>query len=148
MNQIESDILEWIKKVSENHEELGGLSICPYALRSIFKIIECKAEEIEPIEGYDVVIFAVEDNLTLIDIEKWVDFYNQKHPEWKFFKDCKHYDSYINEIQTNNGKYNLILAQPKQKLRKIREKLAKTDYYSYWNEEYLKEILQDDIDLV
>ncbi|NBV27979.1 hypothetical protein EBS02_03020 [bacterium] len=36
----------------------------------------------------------------------------------------------------------------KQKLRKFREKLAKTDYYDLWDENYLKEILQDDIDLM
>jgi hypothetical protein len=39
---------------------------------------------------------------------------------------------------------NIILAQPKEKLRKFREKLAKTSYYDLWDEEYLKEILADD----
>ena len=75
-------------------------------------------------------------------------FYNKKYESWKFFEDCATYDTYINGIKTNNGKYNLILAQPNEKLRKFREKLAKTEYYSLWDTEYLKEILEDDYDLI
>ena len=41
-------------------------------------------------------------------------------------------------------KYNLILCQSKRKLNKIRKKLMETDYYTYWTEDYLKEILGDD----
>ena len=58
------------------------------------------------------------------------------------------YDTFIHGVQTNNGKYNLILAQPTQKLRKFRESLAKTEYYDLWDDDYLKEILGDDYDIV
>ena len=81
-------------------------------------------------------------------IEFWVNFYNSKYPHWKFFEDCGSYDTYINGIQTNNGKYNLILGQPTDKLRKFRENLAKTSYYDLWDTEYLKEILGNDYDII
>lgn len=35
----------------------------------------------------------------------------------------------------------LILCQPKAKLEAARAKLKNTKYYSYWEKEYLKEIL-------
>ena len=99
-------------------------------------------------DAYDVLIFVVENELTLDEINKWVNHYNKTHKNWKFFEDCGSYDTFINGIQTNNGKYNLILAQPREKLRKFREMLAKTSYYDLWNREYLEEILGDDLDII
>jgi hypothetical protein len=141
-------ILEWIRKVSEIREELNGFAICPFAAKSKFKIIECPVEEIQPIEGYQVIIFIVEDYLDIDAINFWVDYYNSNYKNWKFFEDCGSYNTFINGIQTNNGIYNLILAQPTDKLRKFRESLAKTSYYDLWDKEYLEEILEDDYDLI
>jgi hypothetical protein len=141
-------ILNWIQEVSKMRPELGGFAVCPYAKSASYEIIDIDAKEIRPVDGYDVIIFVVEDDLCLEEIQKWVEFYNFKYPLWRFFEDCGSYDTYINGIQTNNGKYNLILAQPIDKLRKFREKLAKTNYYSYWDDEYLKEILEEDYKLI
>jgi len=141
-------ILNWIREVSKIRPELNGFAICPFAAKSKFKIIECPAEEIYPIEGYQVIIYIVEDYLDLSTIQFWVDFHNKKHEKWKFFEDCGSYDTYIKGIKTNNGKYNLILGQPTDKLRKFRENLAKTSYYDMWDDEYLKEILEDDYDII
>ena len=35
-----------------------------------------------------------------------------------------------------------------RKLKKFRKTLAKTSYYDMWDDEYLKEILEDDYDMV
>lgn len=142
------DILQWIQRVSELRPELGGFSICPFAKQSKYDIIECKASEIMPIEGYEVLIYVVENEFNLERVQEWVQIYNKRYPKWKFFEDCASYDTYISGIQSNNGKYNLILAQPKEKLRKFREILAKTNYYNYWSNDYLKEILEEDINLL
>ena len=139
-------ILQWIHKISEIRPELGGFAVCPYAKSASYEIIDTHVREIRPFGSYDVIIFVVEDDLGLDVIQKWVKFYNDTYPSWKFFEDCASYDTFIRGIQTNNGKYNLILAQPTEKLRFFREKLAKTDYYSYWDDEYLREILEDDYD--
>lgn len=141
-------ILEWIKKVSQIREELNGFAICPFAANSKFKIIECSVEDIKPIEGYQVIIFVVEDYFDLDTVQFWVEYYNSKYSRWKFFEDCGAYDTYINGVRTNNGKYNLILAQPTSELRKFRESLAKTSYYDMWDNDYLKEILEDDYDII
>lgn len=141
-------ILNWIREVSKVREELNGFAICPFAAKSKFKIVECSAEEIVPIDGYQVIIFIVEDYFDLSTVQFWVNYYNSKYEKWKFFEDCGSYNTYINGIQTNNGKYNLILAQPTEKLRKFRENLAKTSYYEMWNDEYLQEILEDDYDII
>ena len=141
-------ILNWIKEVSKLRPELNGFAVCPFASNSKFKIIECPAEEVYPIDGYQVIIFIVEDYFNLDAVQFWVDHHNSKHPKWKFFEDCGNYKTYIKGIQTNNGKYNLILAQPKEKLQDFRKKLARTSYYDMWNDEYLKEILEDDYSLV
>jgi hypothetical protein len=148
MSSVRSDIIQWIKSVSECRPELGGFSICPYASKSKFEIIECKAKDIKPIDGYDVIIFVVEDHFSLDEVQKWVEHHNKKWENWLFFEDCKDYDTFISEIKTNNSKYNLILGQPREKLRKFREKLAKTDYYNHWDKEYLEEILGEDINLL
>jgi len=42
----------------------------------------------------------------------------------------------------------MILGQPTDKLRKFRENLAKTSYYDLWDTEYLKEILENDYDII
>lgn len=148
MNKKESHIFNWIKDVSKVRPELNGFAVCPFASQSKYKVIECNAEDITLIDGYDVLIYIIEDHFDLDAVQSWVNYYNSKHKGWKFFEDCGTYDTFINGIQTNNGKYNLILSQPTEKLSKFREHLAKTSYYDLWDDEYLKEILEDDYDII
>lgn len=133
-------IQNWIKEVSQVRPELGGFSICPFAKNSIYKIVECPIDEVIPFDGYDVVIYII-DKDSLEEINHYVKQLNQTYKEWLFFEDCASYDTFINGVQTNNKKYNLILGQPKDKLMKFREVLKKTEYYSYWSKEYYDEIL-------
>lgn len=147
-NHTKAKVIEhlenWIQYVSQAQESLGGFSICPFAKRAVYKIIFCDIDEITPEENYDVILYVIkEDNLEIIN--NWVEKYNKKYPDWLFFEDCATYDTYIQDIKTNNGKYNLILGQPKDKLRKFRDILKKTDYYSYWSKEYYNEIMNSDL---
>lgn len=137
------DVEEWIQKVSQSRPELRGFSICPFAKTGKYKIVECNEKDIEVEEGYDVIIYIIQET-ELNKINEWVEIYNKKFDEWLFFEDCATYDTFIGGVQTNNGKHNLILAQPKEKLRKFREILKKTDYYSFWSKEYYEEIMIDD----
>ncbi len=148
MNEKEAHIRNWILEVSKIRPELGNFAICPFASTSKFTIIECNIDDIEPIDGYDVVIFIVEDHLSLNDINQWVEIYNRIYKNWMFFEDCGSYDTYISGVKTNNGRYNLVLAQPTEKLKKFRKKLAVTGYYDQWDDEYLKEILDKDYEIV
>ena len=71
-----------------------------------------------------------------------------RYEDYKFIADHGKTNTFINKIQSNNGKYNLVLVQPRKDLTEARIKLAKTSYYDYWDENYLKEVLEDDYDLI
>lgn len=148
MTEKETYIHEWIREVSKQRPELNGLSVCPYASNSNTLIVENPIDDIVPESGYDVIVFIVEDFWRSDQISKWVQFYNEKFPYYKFFEDLSSRPTFINGVQTNNQKFNLILCQSKKKLSSIRKKLAETEYYSYWTEDYLKEIVGDDPELV
>lgn len=148
MSDKEQHILHWIKEVSKIRPELNGFAICLFAAKSKYKIIECSVKNLFIDDEYEVLIFIVEDELSLDDINKWVGHYNSLFPTWKFFEDCGSYDTFINGVQTNNGLYNLILGQPYKKLRRFREQLSKTGYYDLWNEDYLNEILENDLNII
>jgi hypothetical protein len=141
-------IKEWIRKISKKRPELGNFSICPFASRSKTYIKECSISDIVPVSGYDVAIFILEYDLTLDTISKYIEKYNNLYPQYKFFDDTYQKNTFINGAQTNNGKYNLILSQPIEKLAKFRRKLLETNYYKYWDDDYLKEILQEDYHLL
>lgn len=148
MSKVNEQITKWIEDISMLKEELGGFSVCPFAKQAKYKIVECNINDIIPIDGYDVIIFVVERNLTSEILKNWSKIYNEEYPEWKFFEDSADIDTYIAKIRTNNGKYNLIIAQPREKLRKYREILSKTNYYDYWSREYLEEVLEEDVKIV
>jgi len=148
MTEKEAHIYKWIAEISKIRPELSNFAICPFASQAKITIIETTINDIEPISGFDVVIFVVEDKLTLKEITQWVDIYNRVYPKQQFFEDCKSYDTYLQGIQTNNARYNLVLCQSREKLRKYRNQLANTEYYSNWEESFLQEILGNDYDLI
>jgi hypothetical protein len=144
----EAHIREWIRKLAVLRPELGGFAVCPYASGASFTIIECLVNDIKPIDGFDIVIFVIERELEVIDVEDWCESLNTIYPEWVFLEDAAEKPSYIGKIQTNNGFYNLILMQNREKLRKAREKLGNTPYYDYWSDAFLREVLADDYELI
>lgn len=148
MNEIEAHIREWIEKVSKVRPELGGFSVCPYASTAKIQIVETLAEDIMPISGCDVVFYVIEDYFDLQSVQFWVDYYNRVYDEYIFLEDHATTNSYINGIQTNNGKFNLILMQDRGKLRKHRQILRNLGYYAHWNDEMMREILGDDYEIV
>lgn len=149
MNKIENDLKEWISLITQENPDLGGFSICPFAKHNTYKIIQTSIHDIHPLkEEYGVVIFVVEDDLDLFFARKKIEDLNQTYPEYMFFDDFRDEPSYIGKIRTNNGKYNLILYQNTAFLTKMRQILAKTKYYDHWDDEYLKEILGSQYEMV
>ena len=148
MTERESYVHEWIEQLSVQHKELGGFAICPYASGSDTLIKDIGIDDIVPEPGYDVIIFIVEDFWKPAKVRKWVKRYNEEYPLYWFMEDLSCENTYINGIKTNNSKLNIILCQSKRKIAQMRKKLAKTDYYNYWNEDYLNEVLGDDVKLI
>ena len=137
-------ILHWIRQISKIRPELGNFSICPYATGANFSVQEQKLCEIVPNSDFDVIINIVEDEIDANSLYESVDDYNRKYPNYKFIADHGKTKTYIQGIQTSNGKYNLVLCQPRKDLTEARKKLAKTNYYEYWDKNYLEEVLEDD----
>lgn len=148
-NKIEEELEEWICEIQRSNPDLGGFSICPFAKHNTYKIVKTSIHNIKPLsEEYGVVIFVVEDDLDLDFARLKIKILNQRHPKYEFLSDFRDEPSFIGKIPTNNKKYNLILYQDRQFLRKLRQTLAKTDYYDYWDDSYLQEILKDDYEMV
>ena len=154
---MEKDLEEWVTRVSEPKEELGGFSICPFAKKgfkdgkvlhfelpqnlSLSEIVEHIEQKANSNLEYEVIAFFDThnqlSNSACIDI---IDLLNSKKTSIIYLKDHPDDPGYIQKIYTGNGKHPCILAQPKDKLFRARESLKKTDYYDYWSEEYKKEI--------
>ena len=141
-------IIKWIQELSKNQPELGNFAICPYASKANFAIIDEKLSQIMPNDEFDVVIYVVEDDIEANFLYDAVDDYNRNYPDYKFIADHGKTKTYIQGIQTSNGKYNLVLCQSRQELTEARKKLAKTTYYDYWDKNYLEEVLEDDYEVV
>ena len=143
-----SHILHWIQEISKIRPELGNFSICPYASGANFSIQEQKLSQIMPNSNFDVIINIVEDDIDANTLYESVDDHNRNYPDYKFIADHGKTKTYIQGIQTNNGKYNLVLCQPRKDLTEARKKLAKTNYYKYWDKNYLEEVLEDDYRII
>ena len=149
---MEKELIDWIKRISEKRDELGGFSICPFAKKAFaekkvfWTTISDNNEAyilnyIDTIYDFEVVIFFDIDkklsNAELIDL---ISKLQAKRDDLIFLKDHPEDPGFINGVNTGNGQYPIILAQPRNKLMLARDALKKTKYYDYWSEEYKNEI--------
>ena len=141
-------ILHWIAQLSKIRPELGNFAICPYASKANYNIVEEKLCQIVPNPDYDVTIYVVEDDISAQFLYDAVDDYNRNYSDYKFIADHGKTKTYIQGIQTSNGFFNLVLCQPRKELTEARKKLAKTNYYDYWDKDYLEEVLEEDYKVV
>jgi hypothetical protein len=142
VDKATKDIQDWILSLTKPKRELGRFATCPYAQFAKYQIEKRLISDLEPLEGAEVAIFVLGDAHTLEELLERCRELNEAYPDYIFLEDHKDDPSYINGVQTNNGKYNLILCQSKEKLLKARETLKETRYYSYWDEEMYNRIVQ------
>jgi hypothetical protein len=136
-------IEDWIRRISQPKEQLGGFSVCPFAKGAEYEIIKTNGDDINPPPwDFELMIYVLPQNYTEEEVVAIANEYNRIYPDVVFLPDPKDRYTEINGVQTNNGEHNLILCQWRDNLNKSREKLQKTSYYTYWAEEYLKEILE------
>lgn len=144
-------LMEWLRKIQLPQEKLAGFAICPFSkqIRGEPQMISTFIENIEPPKAKDIkkilIYHILDQEITPDELMDEVYILNSKYkPELLFLAEHKDRDTYINGVQTNNGHYNFILCQPLEDLRSARKVLAKTPYYSYWDDDYLKEVLGED----
>lgn len=138
-------IRKWVTKIAKPQKKLNGHSICPFAsYKTKIKYIEV-SEDIDYIDfdftEAEVMFLCFNDDVSEEFLKNKCTFFSKKYEHLVFLSNHRKRKTYINGIQTNDINKNLILCQDKNKLLKAREALNKTDYYSFWSEEYLKEIL-------
>jgi len=143
MDSVKEDIKNWIAYISTPSDSLGGFSVCPYAKGAEYDIIKTDGSDIDPPPwDFELIIYVLpefwsEDNLVSLAVE-----YNRIYNDLVFLPDHKDRNTFINGVQTNNGKHNLLLCQWRDSLNQARDKLSKTVYYSFWDKDYLEEILR------
>ena len=150
---MEKDLIDWIQRISERKDELGGFNICPFAKKALDdkKVFwsyigqECEAYILRYIEAtpdFEVIVFYnLKKNLKDDDLKSIIAELQSKRNDMIFLKDHPDNPGNINGVNTSNNEYPTILVQPRVKLEEARDKLMKTNYYDYWSEEYKKEIL-------
>jgi hypothetical protein len=132
---------QWIAHLSSPQEKLGNMSVCPFAKSAKYQLIHANFDSIEiPKKDFELIIFVLPEEVSETDMLNHCKDLNEKHIEYIFLPDPMNRETFINGVQTNNNKFNLVLCQPKDKLLKARQSLLGTKYYTYWSSDYLKEI--------
>jgi hypothetical protein len=140
---IKEHIEGWIKHLSIKQVLIGGLPICPFAQKATYEIVETDGTDINPPNtDFELIIYKLPDELQQEDFFKLAENCNKKFKKLLFLPDYKDRKTSITGVQTNNGKYNLLMCQPRDSINLAREKLRKTNYYSYWDQTYFEEILK------
>jgi hypothetical protein len=137
------DISNWIERIKQPREELGGMSVCPFAKSADYEIIETDGSDIDPPPwDFELIIYKLPDLYTIDELTAIANEYNNIFPDMVFLPDHKDKQTFISGVQTNNGTYNFILCQWRDNLETARSKLKKTNYYNFWDKDYLDEILK------
>lgn len=135
-------IEDWIKRISKPADLLGGFSVCPFAKGADYSVHETDGSDIcPPPWDFELMIYVLPSHYTADEVIAIAAEYNKIYTDVVFLPDPKDRYTEINGVQTNNGEYNIILCQWRDNLERARTKLKNTAYYTYWAEEYLKEIL-------
>ena len=140
--QLNADIQDWITRISSSRDELSGLAVCPYAHDSTYQIVETLEDlKLPTDQAHDVTIYKLPDHWSSQQVIDLAHQYNGMHADLIFLPDPKDRVTRINDVQTNNGRHNLILCQPRHKLNHARNRLTLSSYYDFWDKDYLEEIL-------
>lgn len=132
----------WIQRISQTRPELAGLPVCPYAAKARYDVVQVQGLDIPvPETDFELVIYQLRDHLTPVEVSDLARHMNARHADLVFLPDPRDRYTHINGVQTNNGRYNIILCQPRDRLAQARQQLQGTAYYSFWDKEYLDEIL-------
>lgn len=131
----------WVSRISKKHADLGGHRICPFA----------KMPKVVSVEKLSLSEFiGINDELTIYmengvrssydELDELCGTLKSLNPNFVFLPDHPHKPNYINGHETGNGVFPCIIVQTKQELTSARTALEKTDYYQYWDKDYLAEI--------
>ena len=140
-NSIYTDVLEWMAEIVKPQKKLGNISICPYAKKASWAIVECEDKKIDVNQCHqEVTIFVLPKSMSKAKLESYALDLKKKHPTFVFLPDHKKANTKLKNLSTGNGKHNLILVQRRKKLDIARNNLAKGKYYDNMSEDYKKKL--------
>jgi S-adenosylmethionine/arginine decarboxylase-like enzyme len=132
---------KWVTRITEKHQDLGGNRICPFA--KMPKVVTVEKLCLEEFLGIsDQITVYMENGIrsSYEDLEELCRTLKSLNPNFVFLPDHPHKRNYINGHETGNGVFPCVIVQTKQELNTARSALEKTNYYQYWDNEYLAEI--------
>lgn len=148
MEKVLEHLKNWREFVSSPRKELNDFPICPFAknVEIIFDVIESEESllvqllERERCSKPLFMFVDINDILTYDRANYLIDFYNSISRDYQYFIDDVKNPQLMNDINTSNGKYLIIIGQRKDILNVSREKLMKTGYYKFLERKYLEKI--------
>jgi S-adenosylmethionine/arginine decarboxylase-like enzyme len=132
---------KWVTRITEKHADLGGNRICPFA--KMPKVVCVERLCLEEFIGIDDQLTIYMENgvhSSYSDLDELCRTLKSLNPNFVFLPDHPHKPNYINGHETGNGVFPCVIVQIKQELDSARSALEKTDYYQYWDKDYLAEI--------
>lgn len=128
-------------KIVKPQKALGNISICPYAKKASWAIVECEKMNIDIDKCHqEVTVFVLPKSISEAKLETYVLELKEKYPAFVFLPDHKKAKTKLKNISTSNGKHNLILVQQRKKLDNARKNLAKGKYYDNMSNDYKKKL--------
>lgn len=148
MEKVLEHLKNWREFVSYPRKELNDFPICPFArnVEIIFDIIESEETLLVQVlererRSKPLFMFVDINNILTYDKANYlIDFYNSISRDYQYFIDDVKNPQFMNDINTSNGKYLIIIGQRKDILNVSREKLMKTGYYKFLERKYLEKI--------
>lgn len=133
---------KWVSRISEKNPNLGGQRICPFAKVPEIVSVKNKLTIENFINFSDQVTVYMEDGIysSYDNLERLCRELKNIHPKFTFLPDHPHRKNFIKGQETGNGVFPCIIVQNTEELKSARKSLEKTDYYSYWDNDYLAEI--------
>lgn len=132
---------KWLDRISTKHSDIGGNRICPFA--KMPRVVTVEKLSMENFIGIDNQLTVYMENgirSSYDELEELCRTLKSLNPNYVFLPDHPQKPNYINGHETGNGVFPCIIVQTKQELDTARAALEKTDYYQYWDKDYLAEI--------
>ena len=140
-NSPEHVVEKWVARITAKHADLGGNRICPFAkMPAVVSVGKLCLEEFIGITGQLTIYMENGVRSNYNELEELCRTLKSLNPNFVFLPDHPHKPNYINGHETGNGVFPCIIVQTTQELTSARQSLEKTDYYQYWDEDYLAEI--------
>lgn len=137
IDEIRTHIQGWIDHVSRPQEKLDNLSVCPFAKKVRYEIVNAELNQLAvPATEFKLIIYILPDTVSEVEMTARCMQLNDQHPDYVFLPDHQTKRTYIQGVLTNNCKYNLVMCQPKAEIEKGRESLLKTKYYTFFDDNY------------